>query len=1743
MTAKRILKKTGKILLYILGILLFLIVGVLIFINTNAGKRFVKNTAQAYLQKKLNTKVVIGSVDYSLPKWVELNGVYIEDQHKDTLLYGEQLSVDLDMFKLISGNTYIRKVQMKNIYANIYRNENDTNFNFQFVINAFVANTTAPAAVKDTAALKLTLKKIILDRVRLKFEDRNAGSNMYAYIDTLNTDINIFQPDRLQFDVDKFTSSGVNFSMVTYKQSKSTPKDPTAVSPYVLNLLAGAIDLSAVNISIEDKTTGMLYANNVQHIALDKANINLANGKMSGGKLLLDSSFIRFISPRATTIVDSLVTVAPASNISIALNEVAMKNDRFQFDNNNLPAKEGFDPGHIDMQGIKLNARKIYYSADSTLGSVSQISFKDKSGFILDTTHADVVFTNHGISATALYVKTPQSLIQNSIQISYADLKQLSSNPENSKVAVSLNNTTIAVNDLYMLTPFVKAFMPPAKFQNNVVKLNTEISGSLQELHIPTLQLAGFSGTVINAKAILYNITDGNKLAYDITIFNSSIPRADILKFLPASDQDMTRRIPLSLSFSSHLIGTLKSTSADLDIKSSGLDFAGNADIRNFKDPKNLSYNINVRQARVQKSFITGLVPAGTLPPSLNLPEVITASGTAKGDMNNIQPNLKLGGSYGAVAVNGFVRNFKNPETASYDLHFSTNQFAVGKLIKQDTLIGTLTMAGSAKGKGFNYKTMNAVISADVASVGLKKYNYHNASLTADLANGRVNSYGNVNDSNLRMKYEVRANLAGQYPADVTANVVMDTVQLKKLNLYSDTLNASFTAQIKAGDLNPDRLNFSAVIDSSKFEVKGRHYALDSIVATASTTNGNHDLSLRSPFADATASGRFDYDKVGTSVTQYVNKFYKISDAPLVTVPAQQIAFEGVIKKHPLITDIVEGLDYKDINFKGNFTSTGGDSALNLNATLPYVNYQGQKVSEGVIAIRSINDKINGNINFDTLRSGSNIFYKTNIVANVANDSLGITAVTKDIKNRDRFAAGANIKVQNKTAYVFSLKQRLLLNYQEWAVNPGNEITYSPDGILVKDFAISGDSGRIAAASRQLVLNSPVDLTIENFNIRDIFTLTNSDTLLASGTLNGKMSISEFQKKLPAFTGNMTLSSLQFKQQPIGDLKFTADKKDDNTINATLALSGNGNDVTMDGNYFLNNDQNQFDANLKLNKLNMRTLQSLSAGSLTNTSGNITGALAVNGKFTDPRWNGNISFDTTKFTLAQLGTAYSIDKQTIKLAYPTVSFDQFTVNDVEGHKLMVTGEIKERTVSDYDLDLGINATNFTLVNAPKAINNQVYGFAAIDADIDIKGTAKRPEIEGDLSLNDKSDVTMVLPEANSSKDAAHTVVRFIDRDTFDLPEKVKFTPLNEVQSNFAQFLNYNLNLAVGKKAALTIVIDPSTGDEIKVQGDAQLNVGVDPGGNIVLAGNYELNSGYYILHYQFLEREFALQPGSTIAFSGPPTKAQINISAVYTATTSPKELIGNEIGDVDPKVSNTFNQKIPFKVFLYLKGTIQKPQISFDIQLPDENTQINSQLRTTIENKLAQLRGDEAGTNKQVFALLLLNRFVGEQSADFFKGSGGGSNFSEVARESVSKFLSSALDQIAGDLFKGVDIDLNLNSYQDYSSGDANQKTDLNIAVTKNFLNDRLSVSVGRSFGIEGNDAGSKASQQAANGIIPDVTVNYKLTQDGKYMLRAYKKTAYEVILDGYMVETGVAFIVTMDYDKFKELFRKKSKK
>lgn len=1734
---KQFIKKGIKIIIIILISILVILALAFIYLNSHSGKQFLKREVSSYLSKKLKTNFSLGSIDFNLPNDFEIHHIYVEDKSQDSLFYAEELSVSIALLKLIKGETDIKKIALSKAKINIYRARNDSLFNFQFILDAFSSNKKSEKVNTDTSALKLVLRHLNLHEVALRFRDEYEGSEITAAIKNLDVTLNKFETDKLRFGLNSLDANGIKFSMLTTK--RNAKQTNTVASDNKLILIANSIQLQDVTADIQNQIDGLHSYNYIQHLVLKKTNMNLAKQALEIHSIHGSKVIVKLRTPLEKTVAinDSIVSKSATWIVKIA--EIKLDDNSLKYDDPGQSKTAGFDVSHLDISALSLRSQNLFYSVDSSSANIIQFKLKDHSGVEIDSLHLNVLLTKHQLVANELYFKTPQSLLKNKIHLSFDELKTLTLSPEKSTVNIQLNESVISMNELFVLLPTLKKSLKEEKLKNQLIKINTQITGTLQRLNIPLLQMAGLNGSSLNARAVVLNITKPKSLLFDLTLLPSIISKRDLVKFVVLSPAALAQ-LPENFYIKATANGSMQSLFADVNLSANNLLLDAKATLKMLDNKSKFHYDALIRSGHVQRDLLFAFIPKEKFPRNIELPQHVFLAGTLIGDMNNITSDIKLDGSYGTISARGYLKDFANKETAHYDLKFTSKQFAIGKLLKQDTLLSTVSMQADIKGSGFNPKTMKVNIESEINSIGFKNYDYHQIAFHADLDHGNLNSSGSVKDPNVALHYLAIANISDpNFSGELW--LYLDSARLKQLQLVKDTFNIAMRTHFKAENISADQLNASLQMDSLRMQVQSEQMFVDSIRATAKSTEGKNEIEVRSPMAELYVDGVFQYNKIVPSLIQYINGFYKLKlDSTAIVSTPQQIKFNGILKEHPLMKYFMKGLQkFEPISFTGNYNSDAADSALNVDVKMPFVSYKGKQLYKGNISLQSANEQIKYVAKVDTLQAGETKLFATALSGYLAHDSVIAEALTKDAAGTVRYSIGASASV-NGNAYLFRLRNNLLLNQKAWTVNPENAIHYSPAGILVDDFIMSNKQSSIEIQSENQQPNSLINISVNNFLISDITSLLQKDTLLARGILNAKLKVSEFEKPIPAFVGDIKVDSLYYKKQALGNLDIHTQKVNDDNISANISLKGNQNDVVLIGNYYLNHVHKQFDADLNLNNFNVATLQAFSNGNISSASGSIDGNLKLYGKFANPEWAGILNLKNPAFRLSKFGTSYSITNQKIALKYPLITMNQFTIQDSAGNHLKIDGQLKATSLSNFDLDLNVDSKDFIVVNTPKATNDLVYGFAAINTDVKITGSLAAPNIQGSIGHNDFSDATLVLPEKNISKDAGRSVVRFIDKDTFDLPEKVLFVTAAPEKPSISTFLNYNLNVQVSPKASLTVIMDPSTGDELTVKGDAKLNIGVDPGGNIILAGNYDLQEGHYMLHYQFLQRKFNLLSGSTIAFGGGPLEAQVNIQAEYIANTNAIDLVGNELGNVDNRTATTFNQKIPFRVLLFIKGTLSKLQISFDIVLPAENRGLSNLIMTTVENKLTQLRSDPAAINKQVFSLLVLNRFVGEQSNDFFKGSGDG--VSDMARQSVSKFLSAALDQIASDLIKGVDIDLNLNSYKDYRTGDEQQRTDLNIGVSKRFLDDRLSISVGKNLGIEGQDKSAKARQQSTASYMPDATVSYKLSKDGRYMIRAYSKNKFEVILDGYIVETGLSFIVSMDYEKFKELFSHKKK-
>ena len=460
----------------------------------------------------------------------------------------------------------------------------------------------------------------------------------------------------------------------------------------------------------------------------------------------------------------------------------------------------------------------------------------------------------------------------------------------------------------------------------------------------------------------------------------------------------------------------------------------------------------------------------------------------------------------------------------------------------------------------------------------------------------------------------------------------------------------------------------------------------------------------------------------------------------------------------------------------------------------------------------------------------------------------------------------------------------------------------------------------------------------------------------------------------------------------------------------------------------------------------------------------------------------------------------------------------------------INGKINTANLSNPKFDLKVDADNFKAINSKAKDNDLFYGELFLDNHLTVKGTLNNPIVDGTIKINKDTKFTIVLPQSDPSIADREGIVEFIDQDQPKLFKTVSIN--NQLSQSEIKGILASVNIEVDKDAELSIIIDKANGDFLKLKGEAQLAGGIDASGKTSLTGRYEVVEGSYEMNFNLIKRKFDIKKGGYILWTGEPTTADVSITAIYKSKTAPIDLVNDQLGSISPDQRNTYKQKIPFETELKLNGELLKPVITFNIVLPDGNNDVSTAVINTTQAKLAQLRQQPDELNKQVFALLLLNRFVGENP---FSSESGGTTASGFARESASKILSQQINNFAGDLISGVELNFDLQSSEEYTTGQKQNKTELNVGVSKKLLNDRLKVTVGSSFGIEGE----KQVNQKANNIAGDVALDYQLSKDGRYKVRAYRVNKYQVALQGQVIETGVAFILTIDYNKFRELFHK----
>lgn len=1528
-----------------------------------------------------------------------------------------------------------------------------------------------------------------------------------------------------------------NFDYIIKAFASNEPKDPES-KPYTVSVVD--VDLKNIKFSFEDDLSNNDFRLKLENFStkfkkfdLDKMDFNIPYIDLNGLNVVLNQDLVQKIAEVSVKTVD---TIAKRTDFNLELKKITLSKINVLYDNKNSKMNSGltlgklnllvndidiknkmFDFVSFELNGLKGNLllgkkEKQIQAPDMTASASRTEGWKMKLESI-DLQNIAFKFDDMEFPVTA-----------NGIDYRHLDMNGLNAKGKQ----IYFANDTISGK--------VKSLTVNEKSGLKIEQLRTQFfygpkQAYLNDLYLRTPQTELKDKLKVNYQSIGSISKKIGDLSIDANLSQSRIGFKDVLLFAPQlrKTNPFLSNPNAILYINSRVNGKVK----DLNIPYFQMQGIGNTKvsvsgkIKGLPNYEKAFFDLDIKNITSSSRDVISFAPEGSLPKTIRLPEQFNANGKFKGTIDNFKTKLLLNSSYGKANVDAlFDRRIKSGE--KYDATIAFMDFNLGRLIKNDSL-GKITLNAKVKGQGLNPKTANAKLVAIVKKADFNKYTYSNMALKGTIAKGNFDIKADSKDPNLKFKLDANGGFKDKYPG-VKLNLNLDIADLEKLNLHAGPLKLRGNVVADIANSNPDYLSGEIVASNVQILQDTEPIVLDKVKIIAFSDNQKNNIKISSQFIQAEIDGKYKLTTLSDAIKNSLSKYINVQSANYKTnSEKQQFKFTIAVQNDPILYKLIPKLTGLDpINISGKYNSVG--DTLEIKGAIPKIIYANTTISDGKINVATKNNALEYQVSVATIEGGQFKIPFTSLSGKAENNILSYALQVKDKDQKDLYFVAGELLHEDSKNIIKLNAENLVLNYDKWNINPENSIEFGDQRLYVNKFYLDHSGNELKIQSQNNQNNAPLHVDFVNFKMETILNMIKKEEFVMQGLINGSVVLDNVMVN-PVFTSDLTIDKFAFGGEPIGDISLKVDNKTSNILSANMTLSGEGNDLALLGTYRIDNEN--FDLDLDVNQLNIKSIQGFSFGNITDGKGSLSGQFKITGNALEPKVNGELLFKDAGFRITKLNSYFTVNDEKIALRNEEIAFDNFSIFDENGNELGVNGRMTTQNFRDFNFDLAVKADDFRAIHSKITDNDLFYGDLFLDAKLKIGGTLENPLVNGNIEINDETKFTVVLPQSDPSIVDREGIVEFVDEDNLYLKQTAEL----QKELNQSKFVGMDVSVAitVDKEAEFTLVIDKGNGDYLNLKGEAELTAGIDPSGKTTLTGKYEFDSGSYEMNFNMIRRKFDIQKGSYIIWNGEPTMATVNITAVYKVNTAPLDLLVDQLGTLTPEVKNTYKQKIPFQTLLKMNGELLKPEITFDITLPDGNYNVSSDIVSASQTKLEQLRQNPSELNKQVFALLLLNRFVGENP---FSSESGSTSAEYLARQSASKILSQQLNDLAGDLIAGVQLEFDLESTEDYTTGAKETRTDLNVGISKKLLNDRLKVTVGSSFGVEGAE---RANEDASN-IAGDASLEYQLSKDGRYMVRAYRKNEYQVAIQGEIVETGVVFIITMEYNKFRELFKRSAK-
>ena len=1098
----------------------------------------------------------------------------------------------------------------------------------------------------------------------------------------------------------------------------------------------------------------------------------------------------------------------------------------------------------------------------------------------------------------------------------------------------------------------------------------------------------------------------------------------------------------------------------------------------------------------------------------IGFPADFVANGVFSTDLGNISSDINV--------------KLKDKASSTYSGKIATENFNIGKLINQEDVVQKVTMNGEVNGKGFTINSADFTLNAEFDRLDLNNYPYRNIETNARFAKELFIGELNIKDPNATLNLNALIDLRESNKV-IKANAYLDSAHLNNLNLSDNKLTISTRMELNATGLRLDSIVGVLKLNDFFVNYKDRGMKLNQLlVSSQKEKNNDRIIHITSEDFSFNAAGDFELTALFNDIkeqlfeykmdlknrTDQINAYYQEKNAQY-TADNYYLKYDLQVKNiNPVIQLFFPDI-YISKNNKAEGVFTGGYTTLfSLSSQLDTL-----KINDLSFFNNEINIRTSKNYNspwVDATAKISSKYQALNGKQRTENFSTSVIWKDRHIDfgiNLDQNSASNKIRLngmldflENKTRIKFDSSLLRILN-KEWHFRKDNEILIAQKEIKFQNFDLHHqDQKIIVTGSISDSLSNKLEIDINNFKVENLNPIFNREH---EGTMNGYLSLSNFYDGL-ILESDIGIKQFKLNNFNIGDLhgrSFWDPEKKRLNIDVDL-LHKNQQVIAMAGYFEPNNENNQLDIYAYLNEAKLAIAEPFIYEYFSQIDGTISGELIIEGSLKEPTISGLGEINNGSLKVNYLNTIYTFTSD-LTFNKKEIGIKNFTIQDDENNTGILNGNIVHNGLKELILDVSGELNNFKVLNKTAKDNDLYYGVGVVSGNISFLGDLKNLTISADAVTN--RGTRFFIPLDQSANVEQQDFIQIIRKDTKDDTQEETISEID------LKGLNLDFDLEITPDAYCEIIFDQTAGDIIRGRGNGQLKLLIDTQGDFNMFGDFEITEGAYnFTLYNVINKEFNILPSSTIVWTGDPYTAKMDIKATYEQLTSLSTLFE------DDNTDNPASQyKYPAVVLMDLEGELLSPNINFDIEIENVPSSLSAYDISAFKNKLAN---DEQELKRQVFSLIVLRRFMPENSFNV-----GGS-----VGNSVSEFISNQLSYWITQFDENLEIDVDLGSM------DQEAFNTFQLRLSYTFLDGRLRVS--RAGGLV-----NQQNEADLTSIAGDWTLEYYLTEDGKLRVKMYNRTNFNDFNPtnetNSTTTAGFSLMHTQSFDEITEIFKKARRK